>query len=147
MKQPTWLHLQPKTKRPLLRASTTPLPPHCRQAACTARAARPTAAAPSRRAAVEPAPTGAQRTNGPHRVCGRGYAATCGAGVNTSGASGGARHTGPRDLAQIGFRLGARPLGRVHRDEEARNGTNGSSTTSCLLHFGKSDLDTKLDEL
>ena len=41
----------------LLRASTTPLPPHCRQAACTARTARPTAAAPSRRAVVEPAPS------------------------------------------------------------------------------------------
>ena len=38
-------------------------------------------------------------------------------------------------FAQIGFGLGARPLGRVHRDEETRNGTNGSSTTSCLLLF------------
>ena len=47
-------------------------------------------------------------------------------------------------LAQIGFRLGATPL---HRDEETRNGTNGSSKTDRLFLFCKSDLNSKLDEL
>eukprot|EP00964_Phaeocystis_antarctica_P066646 scaffold40312_cov100-Phaeocystis_antarctica.AAC.2 len=63
----------------------------------------------------------------------RGVVVMTAAGVGTNRfALGSSRARFVEVFAQIGFRLGARPLGRVHRDDETRNGTNGSSTTSCL---------------
>ena len=50
-------------------------------------------------------------------------------------------------LVQIAFRHRAWPLGRVHGDEETRNGSNSSSTTDRLLLLSFSvnrTFDTKL---